>query len=181
LPPGDVTQWAGIPVTTPARTGFDLGRLLPRIDAVIAVDALLSTRFLNVGELQRFALSRPRWRGAQRLPKLFPLLDSNAESPMESRVRLILIDAGLPRPVAQYVVFDESGTFVARLDLAYPERKVGIEYEGDHHRSRGAFQRDLQRLNALRALGWTILRFGPDDVLRHPGRIAAQVAAILGE
>jgi hypothetical protein len=62
LPTSDVTQWAGMPVTTPARTGFDLGRRLPRIDAIAALDALLGTRFLNMRELQQFTSGRRRWR-----------------------------------------------------------------------------------------------------------------------
>jgi hypothetical protein len=98
---------------------------------------------------------------------------------MESRLRLVLVDGGLPRPVTQFEVFDGAGFFVARIDLAYREARVGVEYEGDHHRGRGVFAADLRRINALRALDWTILRFSADDVLRHSGRIVAQVRAVL--
>ena len=81
--------------------------------------------------------------------------------------------------MAQYEVRDGGGFFVARLDLAYPERRLGVEYEGDHHRGRGVFAHDLRRMNALRALGWTVLRFGASDVFGHPGRIVVQVRAML--
>ena len=70
--------------------------------------------------------------------------------------------------------------FVARLDLAYPRWQLGIEYEGDHHRSRGVFQRDLRRINALRACGWTVLRFAAQDIYREPARIVATVRAACG-
>jgi len=69
--------------------------------------------------------------------------------------------------------------FVARLDLAYPKHRLGVEYEGDHHRSRDTFQRDLRRINALHACGWTVLRFGAADVYRQPGRIVEVVKAAL--
>jgi very-short-patch-repair endonuclease len=92
---------------------------------------------------------------------------------------MILIAGRLPWPVTQHEVRDESGLFVARLDLAYPERKLGIEYEGDHHRGRGVFQHDLRRINALRACGWTVLRFAALDIYREPGKIIATVGAAL--
>ena len=107
------------------------------------------------------------------------LCDPGAESPQETRLRLLLLAGGLPRPVTQYEVRDANGLFVARLDLAYPGRRIGIEYEGDHPRERTAFQRDLRRLNALRACGWTILRFAAADIYRDPARTVAIVRAAL--
>jgi very-short-patch-repair endonuclease len=98
---------------------------------------------------------------------------------METRLRLILVAGGLPRPVTQYEVRDRNGLFVARLDLAYPKYRLGIEYEGDHHRGRGVFQQDLRRLNALRACGWTVLRFAALDIYRNPDRVLATVRAAL--
>jgi hypothetical protein len=69
---------------------------------------------------------------------------------------------------------------VIGIDLAYPKLKVAIEYDGDHHRDRATFRRDVARLNALRAAGWTVLRFTADDVLRYPERVIAQVTAVIG-
>jgi hypothetical protein len=60
---------------------------------------------------------------------------------MESRLRLILVFGGLPRPVSQFVVRDRTGMFVARVDLVYPEQRLAIEYEGDHHRGRGVINK----------------------------------------
>ncbi len=82
--------------------------------------------------------------------------------------------------MAQYEVRDGGGFFVARLDLAYPERRLGVEYEGDHHRGRGVFAHDLRRINALKLLGWRVPRFGAADVFGQPDRIVAQVRAALG-
>jgi very-short-patch-repair endonuclease len=96
---------------------------------------------------------------------------------METRLRLILVFAGLPQPAVQYEVPAAN----ARLDLAYPELKVAIEYDGDHHRERRQFQRDVARLNRLRMAGWIVLRFTADDVLRHPDIVVAQVRLTLAE
>jgi very-short-patch-repair endonuclease len=179
LPDADVTSIAGTPVTTPLRTAFDVGRRHPLEEAVAGLDALLGRRPISVWDVRRFAACRPAWPGSRQLRRALSLVDTGAESVMESRLRLVLVLGGLPRPVAQYEVFDKAGFFVARLDLAYPQQRLGIEYEGDHHRGRGVFAHDLRRTNALHALGWHILRFGADDVLRHPARIVAQVRAVL--
>jgi hypothetical protein len=179
LPADDVAAWAGIRVTTPRRTAFDLGRRLPLIEAVVAVDAMLATRLISRGALAALVRDRSYWPGLPQLRTVVLLCDPGAESPMETRLRLILISGGLPRPATQYEVRDNSDLFVARLDLAYPKWKLGIEYEGDHHRSRAVFQRDLRRINALRACGWTVLRFAARDIYREPARIVAMVRAAL--
>ncbi|MEV7228582.1 DUF559 domain-containing protein [Polymorphospora sp. NPDC051019] len=88
---------------------------------------------------------------------------------------------GLPPPVAQHEVHDHRGRFVGRVDLAYPRWRIAIEYEGDHHRERTQFRRDVARLNDLRACGWLVLRFTADDVLRHPERIIALVHQAVAE
>lgn len=177
--PDEITRFGGLPVTTPLRTAFDLGRRPPLEDAVIAVDALTHRRLVSLDDLAKCAAGRPRWTGNRQLASVLSLAEPLTESPMETRLRLILIQAGLPRPVAQHEVRDGLGRFVARLDLAYASWRLGLEYEGDHHRDRAVFRHDLARVNALRALGWTVLRFTADDVLRHPGRIVQQVLAVV--
>jgi very-short-patch-repair endonuclease len=86
--------------------------------------------------------------------------------------------------MVQFHINDVAGRFVARVDLAYPlaypRVRLAIEYDGDHHRDRATFQRDVARLNALRLCGRTVLRFTADDVLRHPHRVLAQVRILLG-
>ena len=78
---------------------------------------------------------------------------------METRLRLVIVDGGLPRPVAQFEVRDAAGRLIGRVDLAYPEWRIAIEYDGDHHRGRVAYRDDQRRANALRVAGWTVLRF----------------------
>jgi very-short-patch-repair endonuclease len=95
-------------------------------------------------------------------------------------VRLIIVWGGLPRPVAQFEVVADDGANLGRVDLAYPLKKVGIEYEGAYHRESAAFQRDLQRINRMIAAGWTILRFGPRDVFQTPRGLLDQVRRAIG-
>ncbi len=98
---------------------------------------------------------------------------------METRLRLALTRGGLPLPVLQHRVCDGYGNFVARLDLAYVEARLGIEYDSERHWDPKVIRRDLRRQNALQALGWSLLRFTADDVLHNRARLVAQVAASL--
>jgi len=97
---------------------------------------------------------------------------------MESVLRWLLHAAGVPTPELQYVIRTVAGEF--RADLAWPELKVLVEFDGDVHRERGVFVRDLRRQNALVAAGWTVLRFSSADVLGRPDDVIAQVLRALG-
>jgi hypothetical protein len=176
LDAGDIRAVGGLRVTTPTRTAFDLARR-ERTEAVVGLDALLRRRITDKEKISQYADLRKGWPGVTRIAAALDLARP-AESPMETRLRLLIIDAGLPCPAVQYEVYD-GGRFVGRLDLAYPGIRLGIEYDGDHHRDRATFRRDIVRLNALRAAGWTVLRFTADDVLRHPERLLGQIAAVV--
>lgn len=181
LPSTDRTRFANLPVTVPLRTAFDLGRQGPRTEAVVAVDALLHRRVVKLPALRAYAEARRRWPGSRLLREVLSLAEPLSESPMETRLRLLLLDAGAPPLTAQHDVCDSRGRFVARVDLAYPRLRIAIEYDGDHHREPIHFQRDVARLNDPRSAGWLVLRFTADDVLRHPARTARQVATALRE
>jgi very-short-patch-repair endonuclease len=175
----DVTSLAGLPVTTPIRTAFDLGRQVNRQEAIVALDALCHRRLVRFTDLAAYADRHAGRPGAGRLRGRLTQVDALAESPMETRLRLLLGDAGLPPAASQYRVVDRAGRFVGRVDLAYPEWRVAIEYEGDHHREQRQFRRDVARLNALREAGWLVVRFTADDVLRHPDDVVRQVSHVL--
>jgi Protein of unknown function (DUF559) len=175
LEPGGIMCRGGQAVTSPARTAFDLGSGADIVTSVVALDALLYQRIVKPTGLAAIAHHRAGRPGARRFRRAAALARPDVESPMETRVRLLLLAAGLPEPAIQYEVYDSSGLFVARLDLAYHHLRIGMEYDGDHHRQRDTFRRDAVRLNRLRLLGWTVLRFTADDVHRHPDRLIAQV------
>lgn len=103
-----------------------------------------------------------RWtghRGVKRLREAETLVRDRTDSPRETRLRLAVADHGLPEPVVNFPVYGEKGVLVAILDLAYPEYLVGLEYDGDHHRTDTVqYFHDLERLDALSRLGWRDIR-----------------------
>lgn len=105
------------------------------------------------GSVRRAGAGRHR-AGHERAREVLALSDVEAQSPMETRLRLLLVDAGLPRPVAQYSVLDSGGGWLATADLAYPQLRLALEYDGAVHWTsrRDAYDRDRDRL--LVAEGW---------------------------
>jgi hypothetical protein len=131
LLPTEVVDVDGMPVTSPARTAFDVGRwTTSRLHAVQRLDALANATDIKTKEVQAVMAEHRGMRGLGRLRVVLPLVDGGAESPQETRTRLVLIDAGLPAPETQIRVCDEYGEFVARVDMGYRGLRVGIEYDG---------------------------------------------------
>jgi very-short-patch-repair endonuclease len=174
--PTETTDIDGRAVTNAARTAFDLARWAPAlVEKVVAVDALAYTCGVALDDLVRLRLSHPGAWGARHLTAVLRHATTLAESPMETRIRMALWAAGLPPPTLQFDV--PAGGRVRRLDLAYPEVKLAIEYDGEEHRTQERARRDLEREAALVALGWKILRFDAVTVYRSPARIARTVAS----
>ena len=199
LLPDEVTTVGGIGVTTRLRTAYDLARRAPSlVEAVVAVDALA------VPEPSRSTIPRPDpWmdqdtglrsppggpflpadllrlrnrhlgaRDSRCLPEVVALADPLAESPMETRTRLALVLHGLPAPVPQFEVRD--GRHCHYLDLAYPEYRVGIEYDGGEHLTPERARRDLERQHRLSQLGWVLVRPRASVVLHRPYLVAVTV------
>jgi hypothetical protein len=117
----------GVPLTTPARTAFDLGRQPGRTVALIRVDALANATALRPAAIEGLIKRHPGVRGLRQPRGVVDLMDSGAESPQETRTRLVLVDAGLPRPQTQIAV-DRW-----RIDMGWEEFKVGVEYDGEQH------------------------------------------------
>jgi hypothetical protein len=128
LEPSDVVLASGLPATSLVRTAFDVARGAELDAAIIAVDALLNLGRLSLEEVAVYAERRPTWPGARRARTALALAAPGAESPMETRLRLQLVRAGLPPPVLQHCLEDERGSTVARLDLAYVTERLGVEY-----------------------------------------------------
>lgn len=174
----DVTRIGPFPVTVQDRTWRDLAaRLQP--SALLAVTDQLLGRGCSVEDLRARLASRPAGRGSARARAVLPLADQRAESPMESVLRWVVHAAGLPAPELQYVIRDGGGAFLGRADLAWPDHRVLVEFDGDLHRQRDVFVNDLRRQNRLVAAGWTVLRFTSADVLGRPDQVVAEIRRAL--
>lgn len=174
LEPNEISRRRGLTVTTRTRTFADLGRRLPLTEAVTALDQALHLRLVSKRALSAWATAHPGFRGVARLRRAMDLAEPATESVMETRLRLLLVLAGLPRPRAQTVLTNSSGLFVGRVDLYYPEHKLAIEYDGAAHRERLAL--DNQRQNRLVDAGYHLLRFTATDVLSNPASVVTLVA-----
>ena len=179
LPDEDWTRRGALPVTTPARTWRDLAGVLTP-PALLAVTDQFLARWVTRDELARQLQGRPTGRGSARAREVLPIADPRAESPMESVLRWLLHEAGLPAPELQYVVRDVAGFPLGRADLAWPDSRVLVEFDGDGHRERDVFVNDLRQQNRLVAAGWTVLRFSSADVLGRPAEVVAEIRRALG-
>jgi very-short-patch-repair endonuclease len=157
IPEDDIELVAGIRRTTALRTCWDLAQWLSPVDAVAYLDAMLARRLVTAAALTGYARARMGRRGWRKLQRVVSLTDPAAESPQESRLRARLVLAGLPKPVSQFVI-EKDGEFIARVDLAWPDLRVAIEYDGAWHGEPGQLDLDRARLNRLVTTdGWIIL------------------------
>ena len=167
----------GYRTTSMVRTLADLGRRLPLVEAVAALDMALHQRLLKSDALGLWVDTHPRYPGIRRLRRTIELAEPAAESVMESRLRLLLILAGLRPPRTQVSLRDEYGLFLARPDLYYPDARLAIEYDGASHRE--SLAADNRRQNRLIDAGYRLLRFTAADVLSTPDSVVALVRRAL--
>lgn len=171
---------AGRPATAPAWTAVEVARTLRRPRALATLDAALRSGTCSRRELRRAVIRQAGRRGIVAVRDLLPLADPLAESPMESESRLMMIDGGLPPPVLQYEIVDRHHR-TWRVDFAWPEQRVAVEYDGVvWHEGPEAFRHERQRRAALQEKGWVVISIIADDVRRRPWetvrRIEAQLA-----
>ncbi|MFC5381713.1 DUF559 domain-containing protein [Aquipuribacter nitratireducens] len=181
-----VTADEEVPVSGPCRAWCDaaalagpapghegLARLVAVADVLLRSDA---ARHVVVRLLE----ARRGGRGTDVAARALTLVDTRAESPRESWLRVLLVLEGLAPEAVQHTVTDRRGRFVARVDLAYPSRRVVVEYDGDHHRDRRQWQADLGRRERLEAAGWRVVVLTGRDLVDDPRRVVARVRAALG-
>ena len=167
LTPDDVCIVRGMRVTAPVRTGFDIGRTHAQDRAVPIIDALMAATGLKPADLIALADARPRLRGVRNLRATAALCDGGAESPQESRVRLMLVKAGIPAPETQVEFLDEYGHPFIRVDMGWREWMVAVEYDGVQHWSdRRQRSWDIDRIAILEAMGWAVIRISAEMLSR---------------
>jgi len=167
----------GIPVTTPVRTVLDLGCWYPIAESVTAIDALARATEVKTTDVETLMRRDAGRRGIRRAQTALELMDPGAQSPKETWLRLLLIDAGLTRPETQIPVNDDLGDVFAYLDMGWENLKVAVEYDGDQHRTdRRQHRWDIRRAEILERLGWIVVRVTAGD---QPAEIIRRVRAAL--
>jgi len=165
----DVRSVSRIPVTSPARTLLDLGAVYGRGMVELALESALARELVSIADLHEVLarVGRSGRNGTGILRTLLEMRAPNAvatESSMETRVVQLLRRHGLPDPVRQHVI-RSGGRFIARVDLAFPQWKIAIEYDSfEWHLGSAALVRDAARRNAIAAVGWTPLTASPADL-----------------
>lgn len=166
-----------IRITTPLRTAWDVAALETVPNAVAILDGMVRAGQLDLDECRRVhASARRRWR-ASRVGKVLPLVDGRSESPPESWVRVACARAALPAPIPQFVVVVD-GEFLGKVDLAWPDRGVIVEYEGAHHFDDLQIRRDDRRYERLVAAGWRVIRLSAAD-LRDMAAVVERIGRAL--
>lgn len=178
LLPGEYMELGGLRVTTPSRTAFDVGRRRPKHSTVARMDALLRATGVSVEEVAAVGAQHRGAPGLRQLETVLSLVDTGAQSPKESWLRVILIDAGLPRPRTQIPVLGSNGWPKYYLDMGWEDIKVAVEYDGEHHRTdRLQYARDVQRSRELARLGWVVIRVLVGDTADYIVRLVRDAIA----
>ncbi|MFE6735208.1 endonuclease domain-containing protein [Microbacterium sp. NPDC057650] len=165
----------GLPVVDPIAAVFSTAHELTIAQIITALDAILTTcdnypglysgkPLITIAEIEERLAEWTGFAGRGKVRAALPLARLGVESPKETETRLLLIGHGLPEPVVQHEVRDP-GRLIARVDLAYPELKIAIEYEGDGHRtSKDQWRADIRRQRDLEDRGWIVIRLTQADL-----------------
>lgn len=170
----------GIPLTSGVRTVLDLCRTLALAHAVAAADSALRKQRVSLPELVDAAAALPPALGRPRVRAVVTRLDPLSGSVLESLGRILLEDAGLRPFETQHVVRD-GRRVIGRVDFAWPEQRLVVEFDGfAFHADRISYRNDRRRTNQLVLAGWRVLRFSWEDVVGSPHLVVGQVRRALG-
>ncbi|WP_158590121.1 endonuclease domain-containing protein [Amnibacterium setariae] len=179
--PGQVRLHLGVRVADEIETWCQLAQILGLEDLVVAGESLLAKnrrRPRRLHELESAVAvgGRPR---QQLLNRALPLLREGVRSAMETRLRRLLVQAGLPEPAINREIFDEAGLRVGECDLVFVAQRVVVEYEGRQHFDEQAMRDDILKYERLQDLGWRVVRVTKDDLQLRPAETVERVRAAL--
>jgi hypothetical protein len=186
LDPIDITVVEGIPVASAERTLFDLGAVCGPLVVKKAFDKARKQGLVTFGstELALRRLARRGRPGSRILRAVLASRDPD-QAPPESDMETMLLDVverhGLPAPVPQFEIFDDVGRLVARVDAAYPERRIVIEYQSyqEHAADPEAIVRDSRRRKALKAVNWDVIEATAPELRDGGGAFCSALRAML--
>lgn len=174
----------GLTVVSPERAWLDTVSDLPLGEAVVLTDGLLR-RQNPISTLDALHAEVDSAKGVRGLRKAREALDRarlNTDSPMETRTRLLMINNGLPCPAVNPEIRTDDGLFLGYADMAYLERKVIVEFDGEHHRTdRSTWQNDIRRTRQFELHGWRRIQVASHDIFIDPRPFLARVRQALSE
>ena len=177
--PWSPARIGGVPVTAAEDTFLDLVAELGLVDLVVLGDALVRRKRTTPVALVA-AAARVSGQHAAVARRAAGLVRAGVDSPMESRLRMLLVLAGLPEPVVNHIEYDDWGRWVRRYDLSFPEQRLAIEYDGRQHaESQRQWERDVDRREELDLDGWRIVVVLAKGIYREPGRTLDRVVAAM--
>lgn len=177
LPPGHMVEKQGVLCTSAARTAVDVGRWEDDDDKAIAkIDAVCNRSRITVASLAEAIDQMRGLHGVNRVRSLLRWCDERADSPPETRLRLMLIRAGLPAPTPQLVIRNEYGVKIAKADLGYERQKVAIFYDSELHRDKQTWEFDAWANAQMAELGWERVRV-TSQMMRTPGTLIRQIGS----
>jgi very-short-patch-repair endonuclease len=177
LTPDDVCTFNTARVTTPERTFLDIAGGKDRERLLVVGDGLLARGLTTIEAVQARVVQGRRARGVVVAREIAAMLDGRAQSPPESILRLRFRDAGVPRPELQFAI--QTGSYVVHADMAWPEARTVLEYEGRQHAEHEQFALDIDRYSVLASLGWLVLRAGSRDLADRSEKLIARVVRTL--
>lgn len=184
-----ISRRAGLPVSGPIDAFRECAGVVG-LDALVAIGdhLVLDPRRLDPHDLRPYALvdelrarlASTTGRSVRAARAAAELVRPGVESPRETRLRLLLWRAGLPEPVCGYELRDARGRTIGWFDLAWPERRVIAEYDGDQHRtSRAQYDRDISRFDRASEIGWQVVRVRSRGLDRRAEETVDRVRAAL--
>ena len=177
--PVDVRTVHGMRVSAPAQMFVDLASLLGLIDLVVVGDALVRLGLADPEELVAVC-AQSRVRGVLEARRAAAYVRRQVESPMESRLRMLIVLAGLPEPVVNHKVYNRQGRLLYRFDLSYPKLMLLIEYDGKQHRENlEQWDHDIDRREWFDHNGWMLVPVVARGMYRRPDQTVERVLAAL--
>jgi predicted transcriptional regulator of viral defense system len=180
--PSDLTVVDGIPVTAPALTLLQLAAVCTPNVVEMAFEQARNLGLVTHESCDDL-LRRYSKQGRNGLTTLRQVLERRSggtvplRSQMETRMLQLIRRFGLPEPVSGYQLVRDDGSVVCTFDLAYPQFRIGIEYQSvEHHSLERKQARDRRRVHVARTFAWDVLEVGYDDVVHHGRLVHASIA-----
>ncbi|UVJ40693.1 endonuclease domain-containing protein [Arthrobacter sp. CJ23] len=187
--PGEVVVHDGVRVTIPARTWLDLAALLSVDDLVALGDSLVvahgpdfprpKTALTAIDDLRRMVAAHPGMRGMRTARLALPEVRVGADSPQETRMRLVLSRTGLGEPMLNHVIRNSWGQPAVWPDAAYPQHRIALQYDGGHHADPNQYLHDIRRQATTERLGWKEVRVSKEDLEGEKPFLVEKVRAAL--